>query len=146
MTRKRRPKRRVHRKGPKATAKRATPIFVVSGTVPPPPTPGPLPGGFKAPFRWDGINYIWDANGNMAADFNGPGGGWVDGVRIYGLRPRGWGWMSTGLGLDRGGPETDAAMGAWRAWLEEATVAYIDPEDAVDRMNAWAARSEDDAE
>lgn len=37
---------------------------------------------YLAPFRYDGISYIWDQNNEMVADFRGEGGS---------IRPRGWG-------------------------------------------------------
>lgn len=37
---------------------------------------------YRAPFRYDGIRYIWDADNNMVADFRGENNT---------ICPRGWG-------------------------------------------------------
>lgn len=57
---------------------------------------GDIPAGFVRPFKYDGYNFIYDGNANMAADFNGEGSHWIDGKTKVGvLRPRGWATSST---------------------------------------------------
>lgn len=77
------------------------------------------PAGFVRPFRWDGIAYIWDAHGRMAADFGGRGG-------IF--RPRGWGRMQY---MD----DPDAVMAEWAAWALERAGSSTDPTEVVARLN-----------
>ena len=92
-------------------ARREAPVLLPSDDV---------PAGFVRPFRYDGIFYIWDGNGNMAADFGG---------EARTLRPRGWGRMTH---MD----DPEAAMDAWALWLRTlAAGADNDPEEIVFRLN-----------
>ena len=92
------------------------------------------PAGFKRPFRYDGRNFIWDANSNMAADF---GGG--ETFKDHQFRPRGWGYIQylpekLGTG-ERSGPEADALMDEWEAWLMAKADGSNDPEIIIERLN-----------
>ena len=82
--------------------------------------PSEPPAGFKRPFRYDGVNYIWDANGEMAADFDG-----VDSA----LRPRGWGRIGTTF------DDPHSVMDAWERWVRAKAADSNDPEEVVRRLN-----------
>jgi hypothetical protein len=77
-----------------------------------------VPAGFKPPFRWDGIAYIWDADNNIAADLD-------DESR---LRARGWGRIQY---LDN----SDQLMDEWTNWVETTADGSINPDEIVKRFN-----------
>lgn len=89
------------------------------------------PAGFVAPFRYDGICYIFDANNEMAADDR---------------RRDGEGWCARGLGRISYLPDADATMTAWVAWVAEAVgTDDIEGEEVARRMNVkagWVEASE----
>ena len=83
-----------------------------------------IPAGFVAPFRYDGMHYIFDANNEMAADDR---------------RRDGEGWGARGLGRISYLPDADATMTAWVEWVAEAVGNDdIDGDEAARRMNAKA--------
>lgn len=94
-----------------------------------------IPAGFKAPFRFDGICYVWDANGEMVADFNEDDDSrprYVDGKRAHwNFRPRGWGRVQYL-------PDGERQMDEWAEWALSAVGDAGDPEEAVRRMNEKA--------
>ena len=90
---------------------------------------GSPPAGFARPFKYDGMNYVWDANGKMAADFNGPGSSWFVGcIKAESLRPRGWGRISYL-------PDSSDLMDQWAGWLARVTGGSNDPDTVIKRMN-----------
>lgn len=67
---------------------------------------------YKGPFRFDGISYIWDANGEMVAD------GKID--EDIGPRVRGWGRMkylkdTDALFVETGHALAEALTIGWKA-------------------------------
>ncbi len=88
-----------------------------------------IPAGFVAPFRYDGISYIWDANNEMAADDRPEG--------RKGWRARGWGRIGYL-------PDAEAVMDAWTVWVAEAVgTDDVDGYEAARRMNVKAGVSSD---
>lgn len=86
-----------------------------------------IPAGFVRPFSYDGICFIWDGNGKMAADF--PDDGDV-------VRPRGWGRIHSNH-LREGGTMEEAGeiMDRWEAWLSERVGETTDPEEVIRLLN-----------
>jgi len=86
---------------------------------------------YKTPFWVDKYNcYIWDADHNMVADFNG-------GPDEDQLRPRGWGRISTS-----GISDPEALHDACEAYLLSLVpeASRSDPETCVSLLNkAWAS-------
>jgi len=85
-----------------------------------------VPAGFVRPFWYDGIHYIWDGRGDMAADFGGAAT--ADGTAPRTLRPRGWGRMTR---MD----DPEGLMDAWAAWLRATAAESDDPVEIIERLN-----------
>lgn len=86
---------------------------------------------YKAPFMYDGVTYIWDANKNMVMDFNG----YKDKPAVEGgtARVRGWGRIKY---MKNPGPLFD---GLEQLLLEIIKDCKDDPNKCVDALNkAWS--------
>lgn len=80
-----------------------------------------VPAGFVRPFKYDGWEFIFDADGNMAADL-------YEGA----IRPRGWGRIQYL-------PNPHLTMNEWEFWLKRKVGDCTEPEEVVRRMNAEEA-------
>lgn len=89
--------------------------------------PNDPPAGFQRPFKLDEVSgsYIWDGNGQMAADFHGEDGA---------VRARGWGRIMH-LTEPIAGPASSTLFLTWEAWLLDKTAGLTGRQAIVDALN-----------